>query len=211
MSTGQQAISRTSPFVWEFCEFSPLTKLRASLNEGKCDLGSCVVCHCQNFVWLTKGDRVWQIFPLLSLQNATSATTESLWPWSSFALARCLQVDWNHEKFSRQSAFHLVIGNPSAGFDELLISLSSAPSLHWLLGVLFLFFSGSCITCGPLREARDYCRDTLTVPCRLNLPHGGHLEDKLGLDSLLYPVTNPPCNYTNHFPTRIQRYSCTWD
>lgn len=109
MSTGQQAVSRTSS-VWEFCQYSPLTKLRASLNEGKCDLGSCSVCHCQNFVWLPKGDRVWQIFPLLSLQNATSATTESLWPWSSFALARCLWVDWNHERFSQQSPFPLSLG-----------------------------------------------------------------------------------------------------
>lgn len=105
----------------------------------------------------------------------------------------------------------LVIGNLSAGFDELLISLSSTPSLHRLLGVLFLFCGGSCVTCGLLREAGDYFRDILTLPCRLNLPHGGHIEDKLGLDSLLYPVTNPLYNCLNHLPARIQRYSCTWD
>jgi len=80
MNTGQQAVLHPSHPVQEFGEFSPLTKLGASLTEGKCDFGICTVCYCQNFFWVPKGDKVWQVSPLLSLQNATSAATESLWP-----------------------------------------------------------------------------------------------------------------------------------
>ena len=95
--------------------------------------------------------------------------------------------------FSQQSPFLLVIGNPSAALDELLISLSSAPLLHQLLG---LFYSSSVVEALSLLNlsvSGDYLRDTVPLACWLNLSHDGHVEDTIWIWFLLFTLTQTLC------------------